>query len=670
MECSLLSIPRNYYISCMLRLLAIVFLLHGTVFGQAASEYAVLLTAEAGISPPSVTLKWPLGTATSYMVYRKLKSQNNFGPLLVLLPGTATTFLDTSVIPGVAYEYHVKKNSSVAAYGYISSGAGVDADSSGLAVRGRLLLLTDSSQAVALSSGISQLIEDLEGEGWTVVRKEISPTATVASVKQFITSEYLKDAANTKTVLLLGHIPVPYSGNLNPDAHPDHLGAWPCDGFYGEMSSTWTDASVSNGGATDPRNRNIPGDGKFDQSIFPSDVELQVGRIDLHDLPSFSETESKLLSNYLDKNHAYRTNQLSVSPRGLIDDNFGGFSGEAFAASAWKAFSTFFGADSIYDNVYTSASVDYRGYMNSAPYLWSYGCGGGSYTSAGGIGTTANFSGDSLQSVFTMLFGSYFGDWDKTDNFLRAPLAQGLTLTNAWSGRPHWYFHQMALGETAGFCTRLMMNTNPYYQHYAARYVHIALMGDPTLRMNPIIPPSALLLSEVSNAVELSWTASTDVIEGYAIYRRELPDGIYKKMGETSSTSFTDNSFTSKGDFRYSVRPYRLEVTKSGSYYNLGTGATGLITTQFTSAEVQETIPQIRLFPNPSDGIVNIETENFKGDLNINLTSVEGRILRCEVLRSASGNRMVFQTGNLPAGLYFIEFSSPEFRKTERLILK
>jgi hypothetical protein len=50
---------------------------------------------------------------------------------------------------------------------------------------------------------------------------------------------------------------------------------------------------------------------------------------------------------------------------------------------------------------------------------------------------------------FTMLFGSYFGDWDSQDNFLRAPLAQGLTLTNAGveaalgvssngHGRNHW----------------------------------------------------------------------------------------------------------------------------------------------------------------------------------------------------------------------------------------
>ena len=58
-----------------------------------------------------------------------------------------------------------------------------------------------------------------------------------------------------------------------------------------------------------------------------------------------------------------------------------------------------------------------------------------------------------------MFFGSYFGDWDSPNNFLRAPLATPTyTLTSAWAGRPYWMFHHMALGETIGFSTRLTQN--------------------------------------------------------------------------------------------------------------------------------------------------------------------------------------------------------------------
>ena len=70
------------------------------------------------------------------------------------------------------------------------------------------------------------------------------------------------------SLFLLGHVPVPYSGNINPDGHPDHQGAWPADGYYADMDGTWTDISVNNTVATGTRNDNVPGDGKFDQSIF------------------------------------------------------------------------------------------------------------------------------------------------------------------------------------------------------------------------------------------------------------------------------------------------------------------------------------------------------------------------------------------------------------------
>lgn len=55
----------------------------------------------------------------------------------------------------------------------------------------------------------------------------------------------------------------------------------------------------------------------------------------------------------------------------------------------------------------------------------------------------------------------------------------------------------MAVGETIGFSTRLTQNNLTTYLGSRAERecnrhsVHIALMGDPTLRMHPVIPPSA-----------------------------------------------------------------------------------------------------------------------------------------------------------------------------------
>ncbi|MBK9733783.1 MAG: hypothetical protein IPO92_01945 [Saprospiraceae bacterium] len=122
---------------------------------------------------------------------------------------------------------------------------------------------------------------------------------------------------------------------------------------------------------------------------------------------------------------------------------------------------------------------DYISVMKYSSYLWSYGCGGGTYTIAGGIGSTNDFVSSDLQSVFTMLFGGYFGDWDSRNNFLRVPLARGKTLTNVWAGRPHWVFHHMGLGENIGYDTKITQNNNSlYFGNYGNRFIHVALMSD------------------------------------------------------------------------------------------------------------------------------------------------------------------------------------------------
>jgi len=57
-------------------------------------------------------------------------------------------------------------------------------------------------------------------------------------VKSIIINEYIADPANVKAVFLLGQIPLPYSGYLNPDGHSDHKGAWPADAYYADMDGS------------------------------------------------------------------------------------------------------------------------------------------------------------------------------------------------------------------------------------------------------------------------------------------------------------------------------------------------------------------------------------------------------------------------------------------------
>lgn len=545
--------------------------LSSSLFSQATSDAAVQLTATTNSTTPQIILNW-VGNATTaqYTVYRKLKTATSWGAVLATLTGTVNQYVDNAVTVGTNYEYRViRTGSGYTGYGYINSGINIPA----VDKKGKLILLVDSTFITTLSNELKRLEDDLEGDGWTVIRHNVLRSGTVTHVKSFVVADYALDPTNTKAIFIVGHIPVPYSGNINPDGHPDHLGAWPTDTYYADVNGNWTDVSVTSTTASPARTQNVPGDKKFDQSAIPSDLELQAGRVDFANMPSFTATEQTLLKNYLDKDHDYRMKIFSPIKRATIDDNFGYFGGEAFAASGYKNFAPLVGSSNV-------VAGDYFGDLTAGSYLWAYGCGGGTYTSASGIGSTANFATSNLQGVFSMLFGSYFGDWDATDDFLRAALAQGKTLTNIWSGRVHYQLHQMGLGENIGYSVmQTQNNTGSLYfgspTGITSRWIHHGLMGDPTLKNDVVGPVSNVVATKAGNNCNITWSASTETaIAGYNIYMKNDTNTTYVKLNAAPivGTAYTDLCLLYKGIYKYMVRTVKLENTPSGTYYNLSDG--------------------------------------------------------------------------------------------------
>ncbi len=537
-----------------------------------ALERSVQVTADVESSPGTIHLNWVSQPAWNFQLYRRVKGTASWGFVIATVDYPTNTYEDTNVDAGVSYEYRIVKNAPIKGEGSINAGFEIEA----VEQRGKMILVVDETHATALSTGIEQLINDIRGDGWAVERFDVSPTDAVTDVKANIVDIYEADSDNVKAVLLLGHIPVPYSGELYPDGHEDHQGAWPADVYYGDMNGVWTDQSINNSLGTQSRHHNVPSDGKYDQSFIPSDIELQVGRIDFHNLPAFADDEMTLLQNYLNKNHEFRHKEFTMPYRGLLENNFAGLP-EGFAQSAYRNFTNMFGADEIYEEDYTT--------LNTDAYLWSYGCGGGSYTSCSGVTTTADLAANPLQTVFAMLFGSYFGDWDSQDNLLRSALASGSTLTNVWAGRPKFQFQHMALGENIGYGVLLSQNTATDWVQdttYGGRLIHIALMGDPSLRMHVVAPITDMTAVEDNANAMLSWTASTDDVMGYHVYRKVAGDDYFERLNEelVTATTYTDPCLNFQTEYEYMVRAMKLENSASGSYYNLSQGIMANVTIQ------------------------------------------------------------------------------------------
>ncbi len=433
--------------------------------------------------------------------------------------------------------------------------------------RGSLLLLVDDVYTQPLAGEIEQLEKDLIGDGWKVIRREVNRNDPVTDVKSLIVNEY-NQTPDLKMLYLLGHVPVPYSGSIYPDGHVEnHWGAWAADVFYGDIDGEWTDVTVTNTSAQFAYNHNVPGDGKFDQSAIPSKVELAVGRVDLYNMPAFGLGDVELTRRYLNKAHLFKIGQRQAEHRALVDDNLNIVLASP-AASGWRNFAPMFHHENV-------EALDYFSTMKNESYLWSYGCGGGSHTSADGIGTTQDFANDSLKNIFTMLLGSQFGDWDNTNNFLRAPLASaGWTLTSCWAGNPPYTFHRMAMGEAIGFSLQRTQNATEEDYYPGPQLVHTALMGDPSLRLHVVKPPSDLAAFSNPNSIVLQWTAPVgETVAGYHVFRADSLHGYFTRINPSLllGTSFTDDSPLADSAV-YMVRAVKLEQSGSGTYWNMSLG--------------------------------------------------------------------------------------------------
>jgi hypothetical protein len=556
---------------CMLVLLVIGWL--RTAFAEDSTYlYAVQISAAVQTSPPRIVLSWEpdIYGVSNYVVYRKAKADTSWGAGTTI-SGTLTNFVDNNVALGGTYEYQIIKNAArgYTGYGYIFCGINAPLVDS----RGKLVLIVETNATAPLSFELGRLQSDLVGDGWQVIRHDVSSNQTPASVKNLIVADYQSDPANVQAAFLFGHVPILYSTNLNYDGHLAR--PMPADAYYGDMDGNWPTNTAQSPG------------------FLPSNVELMVGRVDLANMPGNAApspwpSETELLRNYLNKDHNWKFQITQANRLALMGNLRGDEGGWAPAATGYRNFEPLVGPGNTIEAKVDLGFPDSQRWVSmlgSGNYVWAYGCGAGQPTACSGLGThdgdfldvwSMDFAAVDAHAVFVIMFGSWFGNWDGTDNLLRAVLAAPTMGLTSCLGMPHWFVHHMGLGETIGYGARLTMNNSTLYQNQTNQFmraVSINLMGDPTLRMDYPLPPANLTARAGAGTVTLSWSASTDSVIGYHVYRATSTNGPFTRLTSApiSQTSYADSAI-SPGIYTYMVRAVKLQATPSGTYYNPSEG--------------------------------------------------------------------------------------------------
>lgn len=661
-----------------LTLLIFLFSIQSTVSGQGGiKERAVIAHAIISENPPKITLTWDTtGFIVSTEIYKKNKDEESFATTpIATVNAPSNIYIDEAVLPGMQYDYvfvqrtsFTVNNSAVTfAWGGISAGIKIGINP----YKGNLLIVADTLIQNTLTVKFERFKNDLIEDGWVVSVADKTESDSVPTIKAKIKTWYDKDAFNSTALILLGNIPVPYSGNFGsfdvpspPDGHtPDHNGAWVADVYYGIMNESAFTDYASNTGANREANKNRPNDGKFDQSFIPDKVVLQVGRIDMSNIDAVGLDYIGRTERYLDKDHNFRNKNIVVPSRYIFEDRLNLLGSEAPGRLHFFQRSLF-EKDSM-----KQVSNTFFATVKSTPCLWSGVTTTAGYTSLSGIGSVNEFK-DTVYSVFSNYFGSYFGDWDNNNNFLRGSIGgPGYTLTSVWDGRPVYHFHHMALGENIGYSLQLtqqnqLTNTSlAFYPGVFQRSIHLSLLGDPTLRLHTLYPISNLSASKINNnkQVKLTWDASAEQgISGYLVYRSDKEAGPYYVISYSmvSVTSFTDEHPLS-GDNHYMVKTVKLETTPSGSYYNVSQGRRVLAedvdgTSVQVSVSQSALLDKIQLFPNPSAGELHFNKGGIETEIQVVVLNIEGK----EIAQFTLNNNMeTIQLHRLTPGVYIIRMN-------------
>lgn len=513
-------------------------------------------------------------------------------------------YCDVSVSSGKHYEYKLavlttnyvcsgSTNPAMWTYAYINTGTLVPVNDT----RGNVVLLIESNIAASISSEIQTLTNDLIGDGWIVFQHLVAACdvsddgweAAVADTKELVRSDYETDTNANWTLFIIGHVPIPYSGESSPGGHAENTGAHVADWYYADLSAVWTDSSVDNESATNIYSHtwNVPGDGKFDQSTVPSIPEFRVGRIDFTNMPAFGKTEVQLLQQYLNRNHQWRHKQFTARDLGVTTYSYHGVPidgpsimsavfgpGQVNVSNAWlyvatNAANSFLLADK-------SGNGNYNFDM-SQNFVTNY---------------TTNFAASSLYAVFTSMYGSYYGDWDSgmhSNQVLLAPLCStGYVLSTVYHSS-YMAANAVAMNETIGDELFILAANVPQgvvdaayakYQQvggsivYGALNNYQSLLGDPTLRMRVVAPPTNAVMSTNGSDVAIAWTASTDTnIQGYYVYRAPSSNlNSFARLTANPTISPYTNTGGATSAYTYMVRAVKLEEYPMRTFYNASQG--------------------------------------------------------------------------------------------------
>ncbi len=648
-----------------------------------------LVESIANTATPSITIRLldaGANTLAPVFISRRPLNGNIWNLVATNLPPGTTSWTDTNVTIGDCWEYQIKRkntwtysSNSYDATGYTTGSLLVDNSK----YQGQIILLVAQNIPDSLPLKYLRLKKELTAEGWfvneVIVNKAISWDSgdTIVTIKNQLKTIYDNAPSDDKPkcLFILGHVPMPRSGSTTvtaPDAHDQNKGARGCDAYYADMDGIYTDTATFNpGGLSSAFAINLPGDSKWDQDFFPSEIELAFGRVDFTDITDYTLTELQMTERYLDRlsnyknvNPGYHMGEKSSFYLGFENSNDG----------SYRSLPSISKSINVYEN--TIGGIHPQWVQNNGPFKI--------YMQNRNVPEISEWNTYGMNATVFSSDQSYWGFGDVPQNNyiysrIRALLAaESKCLVSLWTTTGVNIFHQAGTGKAFGLAIKEIMNhnvTNQKLEKAPQMYdtevwwnrTHFAYHGDPTIRLFQVNPPCNLSINKIGGNAVLRWNASIEnEILGYHIYESTSELG---KFTRVTTSPISDTTFTlinhQFGNW-YMVKAVKIQESGSGKFMNPSIGITVQSNIELTTIDYA-IAKSSKFFPNPTTHSCFIES--VYPISQITLYSLEGKLL--EQIPCMGKLKTEIDLSHYSKGIYllklYLENGDFEFTKVHKL---
>ncbi len=675
---------------CSVLLISNAFAQNYTFNFYVNGQRVCLAECEVDLITPSVTIKLLDAASNSLKttdIYRRHLYGTGADWLLVAsaLPAGTTEWTDTNVALGEVWEYKVRRNNTWTYNSQTYNATGYTVGSllkDNSDYQGQMILLVADNIVSELSQKYERLKMELTGDGW-FVNEVIVPKAntwdsgdTVVGIRSQISEIYNTAPENDKpkVLFILGHVPMPRSGSTSvtaPDGHDQNKGARGFDGYYADIDGVYTDDATFNpGGLQSDLAINYPGDFKWDQDFFTSDIEMAFGRVDFEDIDDYSDTEIQMIERYLDKLSNYK-NVANGFEMGEKSGFYFGFNNSN--DGSYRTLPNISKSENVYQN--TAGAPHPQWVQNNGPLKI--------YMQNGSVPEITEWNTYGMDATVFTSDQSYFGYNDVPQNNyiysrIRALLASDTKcLVTIWTTTGVNNFYQACMGEPFGFGIKEMMNHNSTNNNIEKapqewdtqdwwNRTHFGYNGDPTIRLYQVKPASDFVIQNMDGDASFSWTASLDTdILGYHIYKSDSEFGIYNRITTLplNSANFVDLSYQ-QYDW-YMLRPVKVIESGCGKFLQPGIGV--FVQGDFLISSLPiKAQSNVSIFPNPANHNITVSAD--MEITKIQIISLDGKIIT--ELNNLKTNTITLDVSDLNAGVYFLRMSYGEILVTNKIVVE